>query len=233
MKSGSEIVIEERSADELRSVSNAPADIPTYNPAFDVTPADLLTGIVTERGTIYKGEDGSFNIKKFVETGGVEGVGIKPTVVSGILTEATTVSHVERRMGGVCVGEVTEIHGGNLNYAFCVKTEGKSFFVKQAPDFIKCLGPDAKLHSDRLLLEVRTYEEWVKLTSDSVKECLPKIFDVDADSCTVIMEFLEDCDLFEHTLVKAPIAITPVISEVRCLHIIYIFTYFFFLARDF
>ena len=30
----------------------APADVPVWNPAFDVTPHSLLTGIITERGVL-------------------------------------------------------------------------------------------------------------------------------------------------------------------------------------
>ena len=50
---GADIPIEERPADELRTlggVSIAPPDVPVWNPAFDVTPANLITGWVTERG---------------------------------------------------------------------------------------------------------------------------------------------------------------------------------------
>jgi methylthioribose-1-phosphate isomerase len=45
---GSQIPIEERSADEVRI---APDDA-VYNPAFDVTPAHLITGIITEYGVL-------------------------------------------------------------------------------------------------------------------------------------------------------------------------------------
>ena len=39
-----------------------------------------------------------------------------------------------------------EIHGGNLNYAFQVtNSASQSVFLKQAPDFIKCLGPEVRL----------------------------------------------------------------------------------------
>jgi methylthioribose-1-phosphate isomerase len=51
--SGDEIVIEERAADEVRHAGGAlltPADTPCRNPAFDVTPATLVTALVTERG---------------------------------------------------------------------------------------------------------------------------------------------------------------------------------------
>ena len=43
---GGDIPIEERDGREL----GAAPDVPVANPAFDVTPADLITGIVTERG---------------------------------------------------------------------------------------------------------------------------------------------------------------------------------------
>lgn len=51
--SGDEIVIEERGADEVRHAGGAllaPDDTPCRNPAFDVTPAELITALVTERG---------------------------------------------------------------------------------------------------------------------------------------------------------------------------------------
>ncbi|MCG8393247.1 MAG: S-methyl-5-thioribose-1-phosphate isomerase [Pseudomonadales bacterium] len=52
---GSHIVIEERDGAEVRSIQGktvAPAHCPVYNPAFDVTPASLISAIVTERGVI-------------------------------------------------------------------------------------------------------------------------------------------------------------------------------------
>ena len=31
----------------------APEEVKAYNPAFDVTPHELLTGVITEKGVIY------------------------------------------------------------------------------------------------------------------------------------------------------------------------------------
>lgn len=45
--SGADIVVEERGPDEVLGTA-APAGTPVYNPAFDVTPFDLVTAIVTE-----------------------------------------------------------------------------------------------------------------------------------------------------------------------------------------
>jgi methylthioribose-1-phosphate isomerase len=50
--SGEDIPIEQRSAEEvthIQGVRIAP-DVPAAHPAFDVTPARYITGIVTERG---------------------------------------------------------------------------------------------------------------------------------------------------------------------------------------
>jgi methylthioribose-1-phosphate isomerase len=55
IKTGSEIPVEQRNADEVRAVRGeriSPEDAPVYNPAFDVTPARLIKGFITERGII-------------------------------------------------------------------------------------------------------------------------------------------------------------------------------------
>ncbi|WP_310599341.1 S-methyl-5-thioribose-1-phosphate isomerase [Desulfobulbus sp.] len=65
-----EIPIEERSEEEVlrvqgedenktvRTVAIAPAATPAVNPAFDVTPARLVTGLITERGVCLASRDG-------------------------------------------------------------------------------------------------------------------------------------------------------------------------------
>ncbi len=50
---GQQIPIEERAAEEITKFNGrmvAPNDITVYNPAFDVTPHELITAIVTEKG---------------------------------------------------------------------------------------------------------------------------------------------------------------------------------------
>lgn len=66
-----QIPIEERSADEVACINGCltdgstatvrllPAGTPVANPAFDVTPARLVSGIITERGVCAPGELGS------------------------------------------------------------------------------------------------------------------------------------------------------------------------------
>ena len=60
IKKGSDIPIEERKKEELiyiKSHQTAPLNSKVYNPAFDVTPHNLITGIITESGI--------YEIKKF------------------------------------------------------------------------------------------------------------------------------------------------------------------------
>jgi methylthioribose-1-phosphate isomerase len=55
ISTGKQIPIEERSADEITDGfgrRTAPPGVVVYNPAFDVTPARLITAIITERGVI-------------------------------------------------------------------------------------------------------------------------------------------------------------------------------------
>ncbi|MET0771634.1 MAG: S-methyl-5-thioribose-1-phosphate isomerase [Candidatus Limnocylindrales bacterium] len=52
---GAGIVVEERAADEVRGFGGAattPVGAPVWNPAFDVTPAELITAFVTDAGIL-------------------------------------------------------------------------------------------------------------------------------------------------------------------------------------
>lgn len=55
LPTGEEIEIEERDPEEITHIEGkqiAPANVKTYNPAFDITPAQNITAIVTEKGII-------------------------------------------------------------------------------------------------------------------------------------------------------------------------------------
>lgn len=66
LESGKSIPIEERSSEELISTSKAPANMPCWNPAFDVTPACNISGIITEKGVNEPDENGKLDVKSFV-----------------------------------------------------------------------------------------------------------------------------------------------------------------------
>ena len=85
-RTGADMVIEERPGDEVTrvrgrrcdgdtsggggeacTVSTAADGIEVWNPAFDVTPAALVDAIVTERGVVERGLDGSFELGKLFD----------------------------------------------------------------------------------------------------------------------------------------------------------------------
>jgi len=85
IKSGKDIIIEERAEDEVTYVSGivknnkngeleikkvrlSPEGVKVWNPSFDVTPAELITVIVTERGVVTKINGlNDFNLSDFLK----------------------------------------------------------------------------------------------------------------------------------------------------------------------
>ena len=57
IKNGAEIPIEQRDAEEIRRLRGTiitPKNATVYNPAFDVTPACLITALITDKAIIKK-----------------------------------------------------------------------------------------------------------------------------------------------------------------------------------
>ncbi|KAL2816176.1 Methylthioribose-1-phosphate isomerase [Aspergillus granulosus] len=82
--SGNDIIIEERPASEVTRIKGSQEDditgdsklgtvriaahgINVWNPAFDVTPAELIDGIITEKGVAERGADGRFHLEGLFE----------------------------------------------------------------------------------------------------------------------------------------------------------------------
>lgn len=98
-KSGDDIVIEERPGKEVtmvkgprfdgvtldlavvETISIAANGIGVWNPAFDVTPAELIDGIITEVGVVEKDHNGVFHLNRVFEA---QGSKLKPSTVGGI-----------------------------------------------------------------------------------------------------------------------------------------------------
>jgi len=68
-ETGDQIVIEQRSPTEvthMNGVQITPHGIHVWNPAFDVTPYSLISGIITEVGVISRAPDAPFDVRGFV-----------------------------------------------------------------------------------------------------------------------------------------------------------------------
>ncbi len=71
---GADVPIEERSAQEVTGHAGvvwAPAGVKVRNPAFDVTPAELVSGLITEAGVIH--EPAGVDLKQWFEAQGAHG----------------------------------------------------------------------------------------------------------------------------------------------------------------
>lgn len=69
---GSQIPIEERHPGEIYQIGDTiltPDGVEFYNPAFDVTPAELITAIITENGVFAPSELKHLEAKKWLSTG--------------------------------------------------------------------------------------------------------------------------------------------------------------------
>lgn len=67
LSNGMEIPIEERHPSEIYQIGETlvcPPGVEFYNPAFDVTPAKLITGIITEKGVVTPSELQKFQVKQ-------------------------------------------------------------------------------------------------------------------------------------------------------------------------
>ena len=73
----------------------------------------------------------------------------------------------------------------------------------QAPGFIKVFGPEAKLHRERLELEVRYYREVAEFVGDEVvSRFLPRILHTDFERMVFVSEFLGGTLLDEQLLAE-------------------------------
>ncbi|NEQ12328.1 MAG: S-methyl-5-thioribose-1-phosphate isomerase, partial [Moorea sp. SIO4E2] len=69
LSTGQEIPIEERHPSEIYQIGETvicPPKVEFYNPAFDVTPAELITAIITEKGAVAPSQLSQLNIKQSV-----------------------------------------------------------------------------------------------------------------------------------------------------------------------
>ena len=99
---------------------------------------------------------------------------VQIAAMSTLLTTATVAAYVKEHLRGIddlpidldAELAALEIADGNLNYAWHVHEVGspsRAVFVKQAPGFIKCLGPEFELSAQRAVFESAVLQEFHRL----------------------------------------------------------------------
>lgn len=97
-----------------------------------------------------------------------------------------------------------EIGDGNLNYVyrvFDVVHPERSLVLKQAPPYIKILGPDYPLPPERLTYEFQALKAYNRFASDSV----PTLYYFDSNAAVILMEDLHGYRLLRDDLIDGQV----------------------------
>eukprot|EP00884_Botryococcus_braunii_P014980 jgi/Botrbrau1/23483/Bobra.106_1s0035.1 len=214
---GALIPIEERDSEEVthfRGQAVAAPGINVWNPAFDVTPAHLIHGIITEKGVIPR-SGAAHDVRGFLDShgllivaqengdGSVGEAGQEPdqdlsagSDLPGFyaLTSQSVVEylaqrpHLGRRVGPLASRDswqVKEVGDGNINYVYIVEGPEGALVVKQGLPYIR-IAKDWKLSQERAKFEAAALQEEAKHAPEHV----PEVFHVDESMALIVMEYL-------------------------------------------
>lgn len=99
---------------------------------------------------------------------------------------------------------IEEIGDGNLNTVYRVSDAARperSLVLKHAPPYIKILGPDYPLSTERLTYESRALEIYNQLVSGTV----PAQYDFDEERAVIAMEDLRDASVLRDDLISGSV----------------------------
>ena len=221
MSSGAEIHIEERPAEEMTTIFGqriAPVGINTWNPSFDVTPHNLIRGVITEIGVAESSTaDGIIDIPDFMRKKGhmldKVATSAQPTAVPSGFTKFDEVSikgyvaHIPklRHLMGLTKPSSTlgisdeadmakmltvkEIGDGNLNFVYLISgPTNKKIIVKQALPYIRCIGEAWPLTLERAAFETAALREQHQLCPNNV----PEVYHFDKKNALIAMYFVPE-----------------------------------------
>jgi|APGre2960657444_1045066.scaffolds.fasta_scaffold00194_14 5-methylthioribose kinase len=166
---GSCIHIEQRAAEEVTHARDgsrvAAAGIAVWNPSFDVTPARLITGIITETGVIRRAAGSeTFNIVAHLSSSDAPAAAAAPLVLdtSRILDYVAVRPELAQRLGGVSTRgqwSAREIGDGNINFVYLLEGPDGAMVLKQALPFIRLVGERWPLSQERIRFEAASLQE--------------------------------------------------------------------------
>ena len=182
------------------------ADLPVWNPSFDVTPSSLIEGIITERGMAPRsGPQASFLLsqwlrgqdKKVSSFSADESLDlVRPETEFKELSFQSAVDYVMSRPHlSIHVGDVStssswsvrEIGDGNLNYVFIVEGPDGAVCIKQAPPFVRIIGSGWPLPQDRCRIEADALVEQGRACAAHV----PAVLHFDENDHILVMQYIE------------------------------------------
>jgi 5-methylthioribose kinase len=190
------------------------AEIDAWNPSFDVTPARLIEGIVTERGLVPKaGAGAAFGVRAWMQELGLlphqpasggdgDGAAVAaappppPTVpgfvaldVAGVKDYVAARPQLAKHVGSAesaGAWEVQEVGDGNLNFVFIVQGPAGALCVKQAPPYVRVVGEGWPLSQARVRVEAAA----LALQARHCPAHVPALLHFDGPMCLLAMEFV-------------------------------------------
>lgn len=99
---------------------------------------------------------------------------------------------------------IEDIGDGNLNTVYRVSDAARparSLVLKHAPPYIKILGPDYPLSTERLTFESRALDVYNRLASGTV----PVQYDFDVEAAVIAMEDLRDAHVLRDALIAGTV----------------------------
>eukprot|EP00963_Diacronema_lutheri_P001717 scaffold110_cov315-Pavlova_lutheri.AAC.48 len=199
MASGKEITIEERSPEELTHYKGARVvveNINVWNPAFDVTPYDLISGIITEVGLITKPDSsGGFKVRDFLTAHGLFLRESSPSLETACaaLDEASLKEYLNSHSslaallgGSPSEWNIREIGDGNINFIFVVKGPTGGLVVKQGLPYVRSMGDSWPLSCDRLRYEAHC----LRRHRECCQEHVPEVHLLDEARGLIVMQYV-------------------------------------------
>ena len=200
---GADIVIEDRPATEItHSLGKrvAAEGIDVWNPSFDVTPAALIAGIITEKGVVRKTASGDFAVGKFIaEVTGSDAPAPKLSGPPGfvaldcdtVLDYCAAKPEVAAALGGAegrGAWSAKEVGDGNINFVYIVSNgAGGAIIVKQGLPFVRVVGESWPLTQER----VRYEAEALMIAHGYCPQHVPEVHLYDAPMSVIVMRYLE------------------------------------------
>lgn len=199
LPTGDGIPIEERAAKEMthtRDGKRAVVEgIEVWNPAFDVAPAKLIAGIITEFGTVWPNAEGAFDMAGFIKnaTQGGPQLAAPLTDAPQAFTEdalkeyISSYPEIASQIGGDSASwSVKEVGDGNINFVFIVEGERGGIVVKQALPYVRCIGESWPLTESRAAFEAKA----LIATHSMCPEHVPEVYKFDAKRSSIFMKYL-------------------------------------------
>ena len=198
---GAQIIIEGRDEQEITHFKGqrvAAEGVSVSNPAFDITPASYIEGIITEKGVIDR-TDGRVNIRTWLASIGhpledglnhdVLSDGFEALNLHTVITYALSRPELSALIGPPETADswkVEEVGDGNINFVYIVNGPTGSVCIKQALPYVRCIGEEWPLTQERIRIEYDALVEESKHCPEHVP--LPYLFD--ATKSLMAMQYL-------------------------------------------